>query len=101
MISVTVTTPLRDLLDQAIDQCKSMMSANVTTPLSHAIRSCDGRYESVPTQALSSPTTVPRLLGKLRTFVTRQAVSNQVPPQQVTPAVTTTTQKGAATRLQT
>ena len=52
-----------------------------------------------PTQAFSSPTTVPLSFGKLRTLVTKQAVSIQVPPLHVSPAMMSTSQKGAAISL--
>lgn len=55
--------------------------------------------DDAPTHAFSRPTTVPRSLGKFLTLVTKQAVSNQVPPLQVKPAMTRTSQKGVAINL--
>ena len=59
---------------------------------------CHGHVDA-PTHALSKPTTVPRSLGKFLTLVTKQAVSNQVPPLQVKPAMIRTSQKGVAINL--
>lgn len=57
------------------------------------------RHGDAPTHAFSKPTTVPRSLGKFLTLVTKQAVSNQVPPLQVKPAMIRTSQKGVAISL--
>lgn len=82
----------------AADSCRRARSISAQESLGES-QHVSNLLQGSPTQAFSTPTTVPRLLGKLRTLVTRPAVSNQVPPQQVTPANSTTSQKGAAILL--